>query len=515
MMPTLRDVLAMPSFRSASVEVLTGDLSAVVRWVHSSEVYEMGGLLAGGEVLLTSGLGLHGRTADQLVAYVDQLADAGCVALAMEIGRSFFDIPQELVDTARRRGVAFLVFHSVVPFERMVEDFHDLLVRRKLGSARSGEAIWQELLTPVMLGQGMAVLLDAVARLAGCAAELVDADDRVVERSRIAVPSSESDVVAAEVRVQSGVAGRLVLRGRSTARRAAVAQRAASAVALELGRHPGVGRRPSLAQAVITDLVAGSLVSAADLRERLVGVGWMVTDHVLVAALDVDPKVPVQDLLSPLRDAVQEVVGQCVVGVAGSQVVVLAQGWQRADLPRVRAAFVEVHDLVLARAGDLADQVRTLAVAAPVESLADVATAVAQVREVVQIARRFGTRTGVLLARDVGVQRLLAAGSPTALAAFVAEQLGPLIDHDRETSGDLVRTLDAFISHGSSKAATAAALGIRRQSLYARLSRIERLLGVTLADSAQVGCLSVALMAWRMRTGLDLQAAFDRRPVAP
>jgi purine catabolism regulator len=110
------------------------------------------------------------------------------------------------------------------------------------------------------------------------------------------------------------------------------------------------------------------------------------------------------------------------------------------------------------------------------------------------------------------VQRLLATGSPTALASFVAEQLGPLIDHDRETSGDLVRTLDTFVGHGASKAGTAAALGIRRQSLYARLARIERLLGVSLDDSSQVSCLAVALIAWRMRTGLDLQAAFDRRP---
>ena len=215
MLPTLRDVLAMPSFRAASVEVLTGDLDAVVRWVHSSEVYEMGGLLAGGEVLLTSGLGLHGRTADQLAAYVEQLADAGCVALGLEIGRSFFDVPTELVTTASRRGMACLAFHSVVPFERMVEDFHDLLVRRRLGTARGGEAIWQELLAPVMHGQGMTALLDAVARLAGCAVEFVDADGRVVERSRIAVPSAERALVQADVRGLAGTVGRVVLRGRS------------------------------------------------------------------------------------------------------------------------------------------------------------------------------------------------------------------------------------------------------------------------------------------------------------
>ncbi|WP_278258598.1 PucR family transcriptional regulator ligand-binding domain-containing protein [Nocardioides convexus] len=73
MAATLAEVLALPSFRAAGTEVLHGDPESVrVRWVHSSEVFEMGSLLAGGEVLLTSGLGLHGRTADHLQAYVDQ-----------------------------------------------------------------------------------------------------------------------------------------------------------------------------------------------------------------------------------------------------------------------------------------------------------------------------------------------------------------------------------------------------------------------------------------------------------
>ena len=75
---SLAEVLTLPSFRAAGTEVLHGDPDRVpVRWVHSSEVFEMGSLLAGGEVLLTSGLGLHGRTAGHLASYVDQLADAG------------------------------------------------------------------------------------------------------------------------------------------------------------------------------------------------------------------------------------------------------------------------------------------------------------------------------------------------------------------------------------------------------------------------------------------------------
>lgn len=95
---------------------------------------------------------------------------------------------------------------------------------------------------------------------------------------------------------------------------------------------------------------------------------------------------------------------------------------------------------------------------------------------------------------------------------FVTEQLGSLIAYDTAHSADLVRTLDAYLAHRGGKARTADFLGIRRQSLYARLTRIEKLMGVSLDDPAQVVCLGLALTAWRMRTGLDPQAAFERLP---
>ncbi|MDN5853755.1 MAG: PucR family transcriptional regulator ligand-binding domain-containing protein [Actinomycetia bacterium] len=511
MLPTLRDVLAMPSFVESDARVIAGDPEALtVRWVHSSEVYEMGGLLAGGEVLLTTGLGLHGRTATQLTAYVDLIADAGCVAIALEIGRSFFIAPPEMVEAAQRRGIAFVTLNEIVPFEQMVEDFHDLLLRRRATSSRAAEPVWQELLGLVVGGQGMTSLLNAASRMAGCAVEFVDADGQVVERSRGLAVTEVDDPIVEEVRGATGSLGRLVLYARPTARRTAVAGRAAVAVALELGRHPDLGRRPSLAQAVITDLAGGVLVSHADVLDRMSAVGWAGGDgeHVIVAAVDVDHQTPVHHVVPVVEEAVQETLGNCLVGSAGHHVILLAHGWRHALPARVRARFIDAYAQM--RDAPMGDALRTVGVAAPVADLADVPGAVAAARDVIQVARRFGTRTGVLLARDVGAQRLLGSLDATAMSSFIAEQLGALIAFDASHSADLVRTLDAHLASGGSKTRTALAIGIRRQSLYARLERIEKLLGVQLDDPDQVMTLGLALSAWRMRTGLDPQSAFDR-----
>lgn len=512
MLPTLRDVLALPSFDDAAVEVHAGVPDAtVVRWVHSSEVYEMGGLLAGGELLLTTGLGLHGRSGDQLTAYLDQLADAGCAALAMEVGRSFLAPPPELIDASRRRGMAFVTLHAVVPFERMIEDFHDLVLRRRFGSPRAGEPVWQQLMDAVVAGQGMTALLSAVARLAGCSVEFVDAEGRVVERSAATSDQPVNEQTNLDVRGPTGSLGRLVLNGRPTARRVAVGNCATVAVALELGRHSDAGPRQSLAQSIVSDLAGGVLTSHGDLVERVSAAGWTPVEghHVLVAAVDVDQRTPVRELTSPVREAVEAVFGRCLIGVAGSHIVILAQGWLQPSPARVRAAFAEVDERL--RGGSGGSALRTIGVAAPVLHLSDVSTALGQAREVVQIARRFGTRSGVICARDVGIQRLLASAvAPTQLTDFIAEQLGSVITYDTENSADLVRTLDAFVAHRGSKARTAVALGIRRQSLYARLARLEKLLGASLDDPMQSTCLGLALTAWRMQSGIDPQAAFAR-----
>lgn len=514
MLLPMPEVLSLPSFRAARITVLAGDPEQTrVRWVHSSEVYEMGGLLAGGEILLTTGLGLHGRPGQQLAAYVDQVADAGCAAIAMELGRSFFEVPQAMVDAARRRDLVLLGLRSVVPFERMAEDFHELLLRRKTGPSSSGEPLWRDLLAVVVAGDGMRSLLDAVSRAAGCVVEFHDVDGRVVERSRIMSRESTNREHAVEVRGPLGPLGSLVLRASATRRRAAVAERAAIAVALELGRTPDLGRRPSPAQSLVTDLAAGVLVSQADIARRLGEVGWAdpVGQHLVVAVVDAGARTPVDDVVRGVRETWTAPIGTCVSGAVGSHVVVLLNGGTRVAPQRLRQLLVE--NATLLRDTLNASALPVVGVSQTSADLTQAPRLLTSAREVVRMAQRAGTRSGVVMARDVGLQRLLSTVEASQLNDFVSEQIGPLIDQDRRHGSELVRTLGTYLACGISKARAAEVLGLRRQSLYARLARIEAMLGVSMDDAGHRTALETALLAWRMRTGLDPSEAFGHHSV--
>jgi PucR family transcriptional regulator, purine catabolism regulatory protein len=116
------------------------------------------------------------------------------------------------------------------------------------------------------------------------------------------------------------------------------------------------------------------------------------------------------------------VLGPCLVGAAGSTVLVLARGWPRSAQRRQRDAAERLRSLLCA--GTLDAAVRTIGVADPVGELAAIPGAVARAREVVTLSRRIGSRQPVVLAQDVAVHRLLASGlDGTEIAAFVTGQL--------------------------------------------------------------------------------------------
>src|SRR5499426_2613953 len=74
--PSVRDVLALDSVRYGSPRVVAGveALDRPVRWVHVAEVPDIASLLRGGELVLTTGIGLPADDAG-LRGFVAELAE--------------------------------------------------------------------------------------------------------------------------------------------------------------------------------------------------------------------------------------------------------------------------------------------------------------------------------------------------------------------------------------------------------------------------------------------------------
>lgn len=95
---------------------------------------------------------------------------------------------------------------------------------------------------------------------------------------------------------------------------------------------------------------------------------------------------------------------------------------------------------------------------------------------------------------EIGPYRLLTSLSP---ARAVDPAVRPLLT---PAHADLTRTAEVYLDHAGQAGRTASELGIHRQTLYYRLSRIEQLTGLDLADGEDRLLLHMVLKSARLRS---------------
>jgi purine catabolism regulator len=96
---------------------------------------------------------------------------------------------------------------------------------------------------------------------------------------------------------------------------------------------------------------------------------------------------------------------------------------------------------------------------------------------------------------------LPALRDPAEAQALVDRTLGALLEHDRATGADLVRSLAVFLACRRSWQVTARQLSVHRQTVVYRMRRVAQLTGRTLTETADIAELWLALSALDLLTG--------------
>src|ERR1700722_11605763 len=120
---TLREVLDLDVVRRGLPHVVAGSgrLDVPVRWVHALEVTDIGRLLRGRELVLSTGIALPDAP-DALADYVASLADIGVSGLAIELGRRYTEaLPPALVTAAEARSVPLIELRREVALIEITE----------------------------------------------------------------------------------------------------------------------------------------------------------------------------------------------------------------------------------------------------------------------------------------------------------------------------------------------------------------------------------------------------------
>jgi purine catabolism regulator len=456
---TVRDIASMPELDLAVAAGEAG-LDREVSWLHVSELTDPTRWLEGGELLITTGLGM-GRAPSERLAYLNRLVAHGLSGLALGIGFDHDAVPAELEREADRLGFPVLVVPYEVPFIAITKAAATRLSSERLTRLEHALAVHERLAAAVLEGRGVQALLGVLCDHVGCSARLVDDAGRILGERHAGPQLGFDDAVAlpvaagATLRVATGAPGldeedRLVLHHGQTA------------LALELSRRRAVSAAElRLAGDLVEDLLNDRL-DERDVARRL-------------AAFGLEPDGPYAGLLVTAGDEHSAEALRLAVAAALDARETQFLSAARRD----RAAFLVSaanEDDAVAVAWSLVEQLPDARV-----GVGRPATGRGLGRSLVEArAALDGTVVQVASYRDLGSLELL-LGLPTAvLEAFVDRVLGPAAEKER-----LVESLAGLLDAGCRWSDAAERLEIHRHTLRYRMEQLRRDTGRHPDDPAQ------------------------------
>jgi purine catabolism regulator len=492
----LRQVLEHPVLQPARPVLLSGDeyLDHAVRWVHTADLYDIAPLLRGDEILLTNGVGLIGVDESGRRLYVRRLVESGVAGLLFEVGRTFAQVPADMVDEARDVGLPVVELQPALRFTEVAEAVNSELIDRSVARLRHADELSRTLSEALARGASLSELIEQIGTTLGTWVQLSDYAGRVVVAAGHVEPNAADPTAEAPVLVEGTAWGRLTFgaSGVPEVLVEAVMDRAPTVLGLCLIREQKDVAGALRAQQLLLDQIGTNQpVDRGLLEDRLRAAGVATADHEYVC-IAVDPRRV--ESAAKVVDGLIRQVGHGVFGLVEGTLCALVAGHPDDVSPNL------AHVVRAATRDALPRQARLCAVASrAVRDLPDLPRAMSEARATLRLGQDLHVKQPVVSVHALALERMLAAhGNLDATRQFVEDQIGILEKADSAKSGQLSHTLEVLVACGGNKADAAKRLHMRRQSLYYRLDQIATLLDVDLDDPKQLLTLAVAVTARRI-----------------
>ncbi len=534
MLPTLRGILGSAVLRVGEPEVLSGEdrLSRPVRWVHVTEVRDVAGLLAGGELVLSTGLPLVGGGGE---AYVEGLVAAGAAGLVIELGPTLPAVPDDVITAARAAHFPLIVLRAPVRYVELTEEVHRAIVAEQYDFVDFARSVHEVFTALSLEGADPARIVSSTADLCGSSVVLEDLARHVLahaargrpasglladwpERSRRQPVRDEVGLTGPEgwmtapVGVRANSWGRLVVPDprMPQERLAMVLERAAQA--LEMGRMAERDRAVLALQAhggLLGELAQRQIGAEAEALSRVQALGIRPAGTVVPVVVmrprrgdeagedPVDAHGRTRGLAERVKVAAERAGVPAVVGVlqpgrVGVLLCLARNQQETAVLDRLAELLAPDHVLGVGRS---ASEIRTAGASLPLAQ--QVAEGAASLPE----RRRTWFRNV-----DLRLQGLVALiHDDRRVQTFAEAELGRLLEHDAHHGTDHVALLRQYVAVGGNMTRLAESSHRSRPALYKRLATIQRILETDLNDPPSYLSVAFALLVF------DQSSAAERR----
>jgi DNA-binding PucR family transcriptional regulator len=482
---TVGDLLRTPAL---DIQLVAGKrgLSSAIRWVHVSELEDPTPWLKGGELLLTTGMGV-GKTPARQRGYLDRLRRADLAGLGFGTGFSFRSVPRALAEAADRAGFPIFEVPYEVPFIAITEAVFTRLVAEQYELLSRSLDAEHTLTREVLEGRGVDGVVKALSRVTHGWSLLLDLHGRVAaavpssarahsgrvwvelqsskaegQRFSLAVVDGSDHITIQPVTAQGRIEAFLAVGKKEplTQFDRIVSSHALALLALELAKARAVSDAERRLKGDLLDHILRGSLAPGEARQAMERLGFDL-DRPVAAAVFAGTEPP-----DRLATACEEVLArQTPAFIASARDDVVVAVLQ----PEGPGFLAPLRDAVAARSAGA-----VLAGGGSLVAFDRLLQGLREARYALQLCRADG-RVQAEFA-DLGTyQLLLSLQDPDALRTFADSVLSTLDEYDRVHGTDLVPSLRAFLERNARWESAAKDLFVHRHTLRYRMRKVEEL----------------------------------------
>lgn len=508
---TINDVLKRESFAKAKVIAGEKGLNKPMKWTHIIETGDFEHLINGGELILTTGIWTE---EDKLEAskFIEKLIDRQAAGICIELGTHIHSISSETKYLADEHDFPVIVFEETVKFVEITQDIHTLIINKhhhQLSQlSRLSDTFYHLSLAPngitkilqelnKNLRKNIFLLTDDNSyyyppELILRKKPLVETLFNKLEKSMSSEKVIAIDEKAFAIQSVKGLGqtwGYLCVQTDTTQSDNflySVMDRAALSIAQIFVRNKTIEERKQHAEdEVVQKLIDGKHVNSNELKKLFYPSGKnMYFRIMLIHNSRMEKNIDVQEweeirlqLALIIRTTFKQFGFFPSLLVKKDEIVIIA-AYISDEKKEEREQFHQVINHIQSKVQheNFHGKHCHFGLSKVHQDLYDSTDAYQQAKNALTVQKNKLSKSQFY--EDIGVYRLLSSLQEIPeMENLTNDYLQPLIEYDRKTNSELIRTLEVYLECNGQKKETSEKLFIVRQTLYHRLNKIGELIG--------------------------------------
>lgn len=530
---TVRDVLTRNTFKSAKMIAGFGGMDRRVKWSHILETNEFDTLINGGELILTTGIGLQSDLSSQL-KYVMKLIEKGVACLCIELGSSVKEVPPEITNLANQHDFPIILFEDIVKFVDITQDLHTFIINQHHEMLSQLDKLSRKFIALSLTHNGILKILQEIHEHFGENTFFISKSkkpyyypseikmmevflrayikENLLDNTEQRTFSLGKDTFALmPVRVLGQIWGHLCLQIKHPLSEEfffLILDRAALAIAQILLRNQTIEeRKQNLEDKFVRNLLSGREYEPDDLQTYLPPPSRNMYFRVFIVQLDslaLDFSEDEWDEVKLQRSMIIRSLFKQhgffpAVSARRNEIVVIASYIAADYLKKELDRFLQMKEMTIQmKENNFIDGSScTFGISMVYNDISDAKKSYDEAREVLELHRHRIIHSDFY--EKIGIYRLLLPLKKSdLLETYRDAYLKAVLDYDQKMDGNLFETLSVYLECSGSKKETSDRLFIVRQTLYHRLDRLETLLGKNFMEPTNRLALEVAVNAHRL-----------------